>query len=302
MPSTLVTGANGFVAATIIDDLIAQGHTVTGSVRSTAKGEQMLAFHPEYKGKLDFVVVSDYAAPGTWDKTFQEKEFEYVIHTAAPLLDDPANTDFVKHFLEPNIASRTFTSSEWLPLTINDAISAQHPYISYCVAKSESEKALWKYYTDSTPPYKLTVLLPGLIFGPPLQPVTNLKKINYSNDVFYSLFNGTYETTPDTSFPSYIDVRDLSFAHIQALTMESVWGQRLIVGGNKYSSQIAVDALKKVEGLEGRLPKDGEEAEKVVNFGDVEAWNGKIGLVPRSPETTFGDAARRILELETLLK
>lgn len=73
------------------------------AVRSAAKGEQILSFHPEYAGKLDFVVVSDYAAAGTWDKTFQEKEFDYVIHTAAPLLDDPKNTDFVKHFLEPSV-------------------------------------------------------------------------------------------------------------------------------------------------------------------------------------------------------
>jgi nucleoside-diphosphate-sugar epimerase len=88
MPKTLVTGANGFVAASIIDALILQhDHTVTGSVRSLAKGEQILAAHPEYKGKLDFVVVSDYAKVGTWDKTFEEGGFDYVIHTAAPLLD-----------------------------------------------------------------------------------------------------------------------------------------------------------------------------------------------------------------------
>jgi hypothetical protein len=56
------------------------------------------------------------------------------------------------------------------------------------------------------PSYSVTVLLPGLIFGPPIQPVTNLKKINYSNDVFYSLFNATYETVPPTSFPSYVSL------------------------------------------------------------------------------------------------
>jgi nucleoside-diphosphate-sugar epimerase len=57
MPKTLVTGANGFVAASIIDALISQGHSVTGSVRSLSKGEAILATHLEYAGKLDFVVV-----------------------------------------------------------------------------------------------------------------------------------------------------------------------------------------------------------------------------------------------------
>lgn len=163
-------------------------------------------------------------------------------------------------------------------------------------------------------------MLPALIFGPPIQPVSILKKINYSSDVFYSLFNGTYEVVPDTSFPSYvrihaffiyffkiikdrtnaqqIDVRDLASAHILSLTTPAVANKRFMIGGNKYSSQIAVDALKTVPELEGRLPKDGSEEEKVLESGDVLEWNEKLGLKPRTPVQTFGDAARRLLELE----
>jgi hypothetical protein len=80
-----------------------------------------------------------------------------------------------------------------------------------------------------------------------------------------------------------------------------VFNQRLVVGGLPYSSQIAVDALKKVPELEGRLPRDGDEVVKEVRFGDVEMWNEKLGLKLRSAEETFGDAARRILELERML-
>lgn len=76
---------------------------MTGSVRSLAKGEQIVAGHADYAGKLDFVVVSDYAKAGTWDDAFQKGEFDYVVHTAAPLLDDPGNVDFAKNFLEPSV-------------------------------------------------------------------------------------------------------------------------------------------------------------------------------------------------------
>jgi nucleoside-diphosphate-sugar epimerase len=103
-----------------------------------------------------------------------------------------------------DIDSRTFTSASWLPLSISDAIAAQHPYISYCVAKAESEKAIWKFVEEEKPGFSVTNLLPCLIFGPPLQPVSSLKKINYSNDVFYELFNGSNEVIPGTSFPSYV--------------------------------------------------------------------------------------------------
>ncbi len=50
-----------------------------------------------------------------------------------------------------DIDARIFNSGEWLPLTIDDAIKAQHPYISYCVAKAESEKAIWKFVEDEKP-------------------------------------------------------------------------------------------------------------------------------------------------------
>ncbi|CZR56737.1 related to flavonol reductase/cinnamoyl-CoA reductase [Phialocephala subalpina] len=337
MPSTLLTGANGFVAAHILNQLIASGHTVIGSVRSLSKGQAILASHPEYKDHLSFVEISDYAKEGVWDEVFKNNEIDFVVHSAAPLLDGEGNTDFERDFLKPSvdgglellksaskygknvkaivvtgsvnamttgmdINERTFNSSAWLPLTIADAIKAQHAYISYCVAKAESEKAIWKYVEENKPSYTVSVLLPSLIFGPPIHTVKDLKKINYSSDVFYSLFNGTYEVVPETSFPSYIDVRDLAEAHIKALTAPEVANRRFLVGGKKYSSQIAVDALKSVPELKGRLPKDGDEVEKVARFDDVEEWNGKLGLKLRTEEETFGDAARRILELEKELR
>ena len=102
-----------------------------------------------------------------------------------------------------DVGTRDYNSSEWLPvrfpfpfpfptpeteanetqLSIADAIAAQNAYYSYCVAKAEAEKAIWKYVSEEKPHYNVSVLLPALIFGPPIQPIGNLKKINYSNDV-----------------------------------------------------------------------------------------------------------------------
>ena len=48
------------------------------------------------------------------------------------------------------------------------------------------------------------------------------------------------------------------------------------------------------------MPKDNDEVTPVSKFGDVKEWNEKLGLVIRTPEETFGDAAKRILELEKL--
>jgi hypothetical protein len=72
------------------------------------------------------------------------------------------------------------------------------------VGKKEADKAVWKFIDENKPDFTVSILLPALIFGPPIQPISSLKKINYSTDVFYSLFNGTYEVTPPTSFGSYV--------------------------------------------------------------------------------------------------
>lgn len=85
---------------------------------------------------------------------------------------------------------------------------------------------------------------------------------------------------------------------MKSLTTPAVSNKRFIVGGASYSSQLAVNALKTVPELEGRLPKDNDEVPPVPIFGDVNEWNEKLGLVIRSPEETFGGAAKKIIELE----
>jgi nucleoside-diphosphate-sugar epimerase len=104
MPHILITGANGFVGATMIDECLKAGHTVTGCVRSKKSGTDLVAIHPEWDAsKIDFVEVADYTAEGVFDKIFQEGDYDYVLHIAAPMPDNPAYTDFETHFEKPSI-------------------------------------------------------------------------------------------------------------------------------------------------------------------------------------------------------
>lgn len=103
MPHTLVTGANSFVAAHIISKLISSGHTVTGSVRGASAGYAVLAENSEWKGKLEFVEIKDYAEANIWNDVFKSKDFDYIVHVAAPLLDNPASTDYDEHYLRPSV-------------------------------------------------------------------------------------------------------------------------------------------------------------------------------------------------------
>jgi nucleoside-diphosphate-sugar epimerase len=77
-------------------------------------------------------------------------------------------------------------------------------YISYCASKKEGEKAMWDFMEKEKPRFTLTVFLPPLIFGPPIQKVKTMKHINFSTDQFYNLFNGSNAVTPGTVFPAYV--------------------------------------------------------------------------------------------------
>lgn len=116
MPHTLVTGANSFLGVHVVAALVAVGHTVTGSVRRAAAGVAVLVEHPEWKEKVDFIEVVDYAIPHAWDAVFSGREFDYIVHVASPMFGDEKNTDYDRDWLRPavdgyatgNIHQRTF--------------------------------------------------------------------------------------------------------------------------------------------------------------------------------------------------
>lgn len=253
-----------------------------------------------------------------------------------PLLDNPANTDYDRDFLKPSVegnlallrsaklhsptlqsiavtgsinASTTgspaellsgpLTNDSWLPITPAQAREANNPYISYCSGKKEGELAIWDFVKTEDPHFAVTVFLPALIFGPPIEPVKGVKGLHYSSSVVYSLFNGTYEKIPPTSFPSYIDVRDLAAAHVRALTEKGVKGKRLTIGGLGVTYTAMVRELAKVKGLEERVPKESGE-DRHVTPARVEAQEGNelLRMTFRSLGETMRDTAERILEIE----
>jgi nucleoside-diphosphate-sugar epimerase len=55
----LVTGANGYIAAWLVEKLLDQGYSVRGTVRSAAKGAHLTKIFAEYGNRFEQVVVED---------------------------------------------------------------------------------------------------------------------------------------------------------------------------------------------------------------------------------------------------
>lgn len=192
------------------------------------------------------------------------------------------------------------TNETWLPISQEQARGMNNAYISYCSGKKEGELAIWDFVKTTSPKFTVTVLLPALIFGPPIEPIKGgTKGLHYSSNVVYSLFNGSNTTIPQTSFASYIDVRDLADAHVKSLTEPKVANKRLTIGGFPLTYTAMVRALAKVPELEGRLPAESGEDKKVTPAVIVaDEGNSALHMKFRTLEETMVDAAARILELE----
>uniref|UniRef100_A0A0W0ETB8 NAD-dependent epimerase/dehydratase domain-containing protein n=1 Tax=Moniliophthora roreri TaxID=221103 RepID=A0A0W0ETB8_MONRR len=105
-PCILVTGANGYIAAWVTRVLLERGYNVRGTVRSAAKGEEILNKfvklpgynQPGKLGKFEFVVVEDICKPGAFDEAV--KGIDAVQHIASPVILD---ADDPKDVIEPAV-------------------------------------------------------------------------------------------------------------------------------------------------------------------------------------------------------
>jgi hypothetical protein len=89
------------------------------------------------------------------------------------------------------------TNSTWLPITPDQAREMKSAFISYCSGKKEGELAIWDFVKKNSPKFTITILLPAIILGPPIEPLKGgVKGLHFSSNLVYSLINGTNKTIP----------------------------------------------------------------------------------------------------------
>jgi nucleoside-diphosphate-sugar epimerase len=67
----LVTGANGFIASHVVNNLLDSGYSVRGTVRSERSADGVLKLHPDHGDRLSVVVVPDMTAEGAFDEAVE---------------------------------------------------------------------------------------------------------------------------------------------------------------------------------------------------------------------------------------
>ncbi|KAJ5668364.1 NAD(P)-binding protein [Penicillium maclennaniae] len=189
MTRVLLTGGSGFIAAHVLEVLLARGHSVVTTVRSRSKADAVKRAHPDIKDyRLSFAIVEDIAVPNGTILQNLNSEVE------TKVIADQAN---------------------------------ESPTHAYRASKTFAERAAWDFVEREKPNFTLSVINPPLL-GPIVHSLTSLETLNTSNQRIRDLLSGAAKARcPPTGNYLFVDARDLALAHVLAVEKSEAGGQAI---------------------------------------------------------------------------
>lgn len=243
----LLTGVSGYIGLHCAKTLLENGYDVVGSVRTPHKEN-------EVKSTLNSASVPiknlsfthlDLNSDNGWDAALSN--CDYVMHVASPFtVENPKNeSDMLGPAVDGTIRvlkaakkngikrvvltsstvaimggkkTGTITPEEWTDLNSKNIST-------YFKSKTLAEQAAWDFIDNQSGDsiLELVSINPGGVFGPPLG--TNISGASMS--MIVKILGGKIPMVPNTSFPM-VDVRDVAYLHVAALTEPKAANQRFI--------------------------------------------------------------------------
>ena len=256
LKKVLVTGASGYIASHCIKVLLEKGFKVKGSVRDLNKINLVKNFlgNSLYKGNFEFCELNLLSDKG-WNEAL--KDCDYLMHIASPckIKEPKMETEITVPAVEGTLrALHAAKISKIKKVVLTSSIGAMlygnenkicetsdwtdiSKYVgSYIKSKTMAEKAAWNFFNDlSNPSFALTIINPGMVFGP----VINGNLEGVSQNMILNLIRGKYPFLPDIYF-SVVDVRDVALIHVEALFKKESDNQRLILTSEKSISFLEI--------------------------------------------------------------
>lgn len=244
--TVLVTGGSGFLAGRAIIDLIEQGYAVRATVRNLGKGsrvEENISAELGRPAGLEFSA-ADLTSDEGWTEAVAGCRF--VLHIASPF--PPAKPKDPQELIRPAVDGATRVIEAALEadverIVMTSSVAAVHgrgtqkarSYTeddwtnvetvgAYAQSKTLAEEAAWALVERRGEREKLAVINPGAVLGPVMA-----DDDSFSLEGIQRLLDGM-PAAPKIGF-NWVDVRDVSAAHLAAMKRPEAGGQRFITAG-----------------------------------------------------------------------
>ena len=259
----LVTGVSGFIGSHVAARLLGKGYLVRGTVRNKAKGHKVvdaLAKNGSDTTRLE-LVAADLGADAGWANAV--KDCRYIQHIASPLPGiEPDNREALvaearagaqrvlerglsagaeRIVMTSSIAAMTGQPGKRRKLTLTEESWSDPDWramTAYPVSKTRAELSAWAYVKAQSLENKLTVINPGLVFGP-----DTYGNAAASLGIIKMMLQGRVPRSARVGYP-IIDVRDCAAIHVAAMTAPEAAGRRLIAGSQSLWMAEIADILK----------------------------------------------------------
>ncbi len=247
MSKVLVTGATGFIAGHVIEELLKSGHEVRATVRSLRDPARFAHLHriaDALGGHLE-LVEADLSDDAGWDAAVAGRD--HVLHVASPFPSTPRDeaelirpaVDGTLRVLEASARAgvqRVVVTSSIAAITAGRPRDEQIQRTEqdwsdvdraapYPKSKTLAERAAWSFAADH-PDLEVVAINPGMVLGP-----VHHAAAGTSVAVVRRILNREMPAIPELGFAP-VDVRDVAMAHRLAMEVPGAAGNRYICAGD----------------------------------------------------------------------
>jgi len=276
MSTILVTGGSGFIGSHAILQLLAAGHQVRTTVRSSKREDNVRAMlrqgGAESAARLSFFV-ADLENDAGWPKAVDGCEF--VLHIASPFpagvpkredeLIVPAREGSLRVLRASRDAAvkRVVLTSSFAaigygtgekpqnaPFDETDWTNPDGGVSAYVKSKTLAERAAWEFIAREGGDLELSVVNPVAVFGPVLGP-------DYSTSI--ALIKRMMDGAMPGCLQLYlgvVDVRDVVDLHLRAMTSPAAKGERFLAAAGDFLSMLEISTVlrDRIGASAGKVP------------------------------------------------